>query len=301
VLHLQSACSLAPASGLEWIIDAKPRAIAEIPDLIPAIGLVVPETRFAGFAAGHGGIDVRRIEDLCIARYKAVVLSIARTPVDPSRVEHAFEARSTDPSLVTRTLIVPSPPVVRRTAEIQGEPRQLTIFGRELVALEQGPTGPLRAAEAFAQGKLRRAAPALRSAALKQTAAVLGDAPLRVFAPGPFEGAAAEGFGGLLRASTSLAASAKFAGPPARIAVRLVVTGAWGSDGPAAAERLAAATHVMTETPLGRLLGLSRPIDGPTVRATPDALILDATYDGMALARGLHDALDAEVSEIMRR
>jgi hypothetical protein len=33
----------------------------------------------------------------------------------------------------------------------------------------------------------------------------------------------------------------------------------------------------------------------------PDALVLDATIDGAALARGIHDAVDAEVVDIMRR
>jgi hypothetical protein len=185
--------------------------------------------------------------------------------------------------------------------EVNGEPQQVVLFDRELVALEQGRAGPIRAAEAFALGKLKRAAPALRGPALARAAQVLGEAPVRVFAPGPFDGEIAQGLGGLIRASTAIAASADFAGPPAQIALRVVLTGAWGKDGPAAAERLAAAAHVVAESPFGRLLGLDHPAAPPRVRTMEDALVLEITVDGAALARGLHDALDAEIGEIMRR
>lgn len=298
-LHLSPACDLAPAAGLSWVVEASPRAIAQSPDLIPAIALVVPEDRLRGYAAAHGGIDLRQIEDLCIARYKDATLAIARTPIDPARVMSAFEDRSTKPA--ARAHVVPNPPVVRVTGEVHTEPQQLLVFGREAVALEQGKPGPLRASEAFALGRLRRASPALRGAALSRAAQVLGDAPVRVFAPGPFEGEVAQGLGGLLRASTAIAVSATPVKGAPRIAVRLVLTGAWGEDAAAAGERLAAAVHVVSESAVGRLFGLDRPLEGPHVRSAPEALVLEATYDAGALARGVHDAVDAEVGDIMRR
>jgi hypothetical protein len=39
----------------------------------------------------------------------------------------------------------------------------------------------------------------------------------------------------------------------------------------------------------------------PQITTKEDALIVEATLDGAALARGIHDALDAEVGEIMGR
>ncbi len=298
-LHLEPACDLAPSAGVEWVIEAKPRALAELSDLIPVIALVVPETRFDTFTAAHGGVDVRQIQDLCVAKYKDTVLSLARGPFDAARVEREFVGRVTNAG--GRQLDVPNPPVVRVWGEVNGEPQQVVMFGRELVALEQGRRGPIRAAEAFAQGKLRRASPALRAASLARAAELVGDAPVRAFAPGPFEGEIAQGLGGLMRASTAVAASARFAGAPAKIALRIVLTGAWGKDAPAAAERLAAAVHVVSESAFGRLLGIDRPLLAPQVRTMEDALVVEVTIDGMALARGLHDALDAEISEIMRR
>jgi hypothetical protein len=297
-LHLDSACDLAPSAAVQWVVDARPRAVAEIPDLIPVIALVIPEARFATFAATHGGIDVRQITDLCIARYRDALLTVARAPLDPARVERTFAERMTHPG--GRSVDVVNPPVVRVWGEVNGEAQQLVVFGRELVALEQGKAGPIRATEAFALGKLRRSSPVLRGGSLAKAVELAGDAPVRAFAPGPFEGETAQGLGGLMRASTAVAASARFAGAPAKLAVRIVLTGAWGKDAPAAAERLAAAVHVVSESAFGRLLGLDRPLVSPQVRGTDDALVVDVTIDGAALARGVHDALDAEIGDIMR-
>lgn len=299
-LHLEPACDLAPSAGLTWLVEVKPRSIAEVPDLIPAIALVLPEERLRAFTTSHGGIDLRQVRDLCIARYRDALLSVAQVPLDPEKVDAAFETRAT--KTVTRTFLAPNPRVVRLSSEVAAEPQQLTIFGRESVALEQGKPGPLRAAEAFAFGKLKKAVPALRGAALRHVSEVLGDAaPVRVFAPGPFEGETASGLGGLMRAATAFGASARWAGKGSNIAVRIVLTGAWGDDASAASERLGAAAHVLAESPVGHLFGLHRPIQEPAVHVEPDALVLDAVVDGDALARGLHDAVDAEVADIMRR
>ena len=299
-LHLEPACDLAPAAGLSWLVEAKPRAIAEVPDLIPAIALVFPEERLRTFTTSHGGVDLRQVQDLCIARYKDALLSVARVPLDPEKVAEAFETRAT--KTVTRTFLAANPRVVRLTSEVQSEPQQVVLFGRESVALEQGTPGPLRAAEAFAFMKLKKAAPALKGAALRRVSEVLGDGPpVRVFAPGPFEGESANGLGGLMRAATAIGGSAKWAGTGSNIAIRIVLTGAWGEDATAAADRLGAAAHVLSESPIGHLFGLHRPVQAPVVHVEPEALVLDAVIDGDALARGIHDAVDAEVADIMRR
>jgi hypothetical protein len=301
-LHLEPACDLAPAAGLVWIVEAKPRAIAAIPDLIPTIGRVLPEERLRLFAEAHGGVDLRQVKDLCIARYPDALLSIAHVPLDGERVAAAFESRSTlSGKDATRTLLAPNPRVLRVSGAVEREAQQLLVFGQEGAAIEQGKSGPLRAAEAFAFGKLKRARPALRSAALAKAAELLGDAPVRVFAPGPFEGETASALGGLLRATTAIGASARWAGSGAHLAVRIVLTGAWGDDASAASERFGAAAHVLSESPVGHLFGLNRPIQSPFVHTEPEALVLDATIDGDALARGLHDAVDAEVADIMRK
>lgn len=297
-LHLEPACDLAPSAGLSWIVEAKPRALAEVPDLIPPIALVLPEARLRTFTAAHG-VDLRQIKDLCVARYKDALLEVARVPLDPQKVAATFEDRANKAAV--RTLLAPNPRVLRLSAEIDREPQQIVLFGQEAVVVEQGKPGPLRAAEAFAFGKLKRAQPALKGSALLRASEVLGDAALRVFAPGPFEGEMATGLGGLLRAATAVGGSVKWAGSGSNLSVRVVLTGAWGDDASAAGERLGAAAHVLSESPVGHLFGLHRPIRAPFVHVEPDALVLDATIDGDLLARGIHDAVDAEVADIMRR
>jgi hypothetical protein len=302
-LHLAPACDLVPAAGLEWLVEARPRALAQSVDLIPAIATVIPEERFALFAASHGGVDLRQIEEVCVARYRDATLSIARAPIDPKRVLGTFDDRSSKPPV--RTTLTPNPPVVRSAGAWKEEPQAVTVFGRDALAFEQGKPGAaptaIRIAEAFALGKLKRASPALHGAALARAAEVVGDAPLRAFAPGPFTGETAQGLGGLLRASTAIAVAATPVRDSARISVRIVLTGAWGEDAPAAAGRLAAAIHVLSDSRFGKLFGLDEPLEAPRVRSAPEALIFEATYDANALARGVHDAVEAEVDEIMKR
>lgn len=305
-LHLEPACDLAPAAGVRWVVEMKPRMIAEIPDLIPAIGLVLPEERLRGFSAAHGGIDLRQVKDLCVAQYKDSTLAIASVPIDPDKVAQAFTARTIDPPV--RTILAESPPVLRLAGKVNdvgdlggAEEQRLILFGRESAALERGPGGAIRAAEAFAFMKLKKATPALKGAALKRASEALGDAPVRAFAAGPFEGETARGLGGLLHATVAVGASAAWTGRATALDVRVVLIGAWSADGPAAAERLSASANVLADSAIGRLFGLDKPIRSPTAHVENDALVLEATIDAGALAKGLHDALDADVADIMRK
>jgi hypothetical protein len=163
----------------------------------------------------------------------------------------------------------------------------------------------LRAALYFAQHKLKRASPALRGEPLARAERLVGDAPLRGFAPGPFEGEWAAGLGGLLRATTAIAASARPYEPPpgtgasAAIALHVVLTGAWGGDAPAAAKRLLSAWDVLAQDALGHLTGIDHPVVAPQAAGDAEALHLEVALDPMLLARGLHAATDATLSEIL--
>ncbi len=291
------ACDIAPAAGLSWLVELEPRAIASIPDLIPAIAEVVPEERFTAYAKSHGGVDPRTVPDLCMARYGEVRLSVAKTPIDPRRIERAFAELAT--RVDGRTIVSRDPPVIRLTGDVLGEPETVTLFAQNAVALEQGRgLRVMRAVEAFALGKLKQSRPALRGVALARAAALLGEAPFRFFVPAPFGDEASRGLAGLLRATTAVGVAARFVGPPARIAVRVVLLGAWEGD-EAAADRFAAAANVLAQSAPGRLFGLNHPHEPVRVRTASDALILDAVLDGSALARGLRDAVSAEASDIL--
>jgi hypothetical protein len=78
-----------------------------------------------------------------------------------------------------------------------------------------------------------------------------------------------------------------------------VLTGAWGGDADSAAGRFGSAFRVLGEDPLGRLAGIDRPLDGPRTTADAQAVTLDVVWDAAAIARGIKDATDATVAEIM--
>ena len=294
-LRVDPAVDLLPAAGLEWGVDARLRELLNEPALIPAMAVLVPEERFAAFARRHGGVDLRQVLELAVGAYPEATLAVARVPVDPARVEGAFMARAlaVDGRAVEQG--------VTRTWGTVGESReQIAVFGRQGVAMERGRFGPLQAAEAFALGKLRRSRPALRAEPLAAAMALLGDAPLRAFAPGPFEGEWGRGLGGLLGAATAAVCAARVA-PGARpgVAMTLLLTGAWGSDAPAAAERLRAAFDLLGSGPLGRLLALDRPLAPLRPSGDASALRLEATFDALALARGLHAVTEARVADVL--
>ena len=169
---------------------------------------------------------------MAVAGHGPATLGLARLPVEPWRVETAFaaRARTVEGRAVERG-------VTRFWGTVGDEREQVALFGRDGVGIEFGGLGPLQAAIYFAQGRLKRSLPALRAEPLAAAAALLGEAPLRGFAPGPFEADWARGLGGLL-------------GPPRPWGVRVraaplagrhwscawLLTGAWGADASAAAD-----------------------------------------------------------------
>jgi hypothetical protein len=297
-LQLDPLADVVSGVGLEWLIQAKPRDLLADEALAAALESVAPPALLEKFAARYGGIDLRQAREIVVAGYPEATLGLARLSVDPVRLEAAFSQRAL--AVEGRAS---EHGVTRLWGAVDGQREQIAIFGREGVAMERGRLGPLRPAVYFAQGKLRRARPALRTDPLAAVADRIGDAPLRGFVPGPFEGAVGAGLGGLLRATTAVAGTATPApagqpGTPALL-VRFVLGGNWGPDAPAAGERLEAAFRVLAEDPLGRLLGVDHPLEGARVSVTPDTLELDVTLDPLTLARGLRAATGASLPEIL--
>jgi hypothetical protein len=310
-LKLDPIVDLVPAAALVWLVEARPRALFASRVVGDAVSVVAPGARFDAFARRHGGVDVRRAEELVVADYGRSTLTVARVAFEPPRVEAAFVARAE--TVGGRSS---DRGVTRLWGSVHGRREEIALLqndalvvasgesmgrGAETGAGGAGDVGPLRAAIYFAQGRLRRSLPALRAEPLASAAALTRGAPLRMFAPGPFEGEWTRGLAGLLRATTALAVAAEPASGPPRAAIRarLLLLGGWGADAPSAAERLRSAFGVVALDPLGRLIGMDRPIDGPTVLGEPEALTLDVTLDATALSHGAHAASGASVDEIM--
>lgn len=302
-LHVEPLTDLAPAAGLVWLLDLRPQELVTNDASRAAIAEVISEDRFAAFASRHGGIDPRAAKELVVASYPEATLTMAEVRFDPASVEAAFAARTLGvegravEGDVTRTW-------GSVTSGTDTTREQLALLGRDAVMLERGHLGPLRAALAFSEAKLHRSLPALRADPLMRAAALLGDAPARAFAPGPFEGEWAAGLGGLLRASTAAAVSAWPRGSAeagtANLFFRVVLLGAWGADAPAAADRLRAAFDVLSNDPLGKLMRVDHPVQDPHAVGGPDALVLEVGLDALSLARGLRAATAGTVADIMR-
>jgi hypothetical protein len=279
-------------------VECRPKEIFSDPSLRSALSPLIPDDRLEAFAVRHGGVDLRRVADLAIAAYPEAMLALARVPVDPGRVETAFHARA-----LTVEGRAESLGITRTWGSLGDQHEQIAVFGHQAVGLERGKFGPLRAATLFAEGRLARARPALEADPLAEAARKLGDAPMRAFAPGPFEGEWAHGLGGLLRATTAVGAAAWTSQPAhagaAELRASVVVLGAWGDDAPAAGERLVAAFSALAKDPLGRLTGLDHPLSPARLSTEKDALRLDVTLDAAVLARGLYDVTTATAAEVM--
>ena len=298
-LRLDPLTDLVAAASLVWLVDVKPREVLAAPALAEPLEAAAPADRFEAFATRLGGVDLRQAEELVLAADAGTTFGIARLPVDPPLVEAAFARRAV--SVEGR---VQERRVTRLWGTVGQERQQIAIFGNEGAGMEVGAFGPLRTASYFAEGRLKRAAPALAAEPLASAAARLGPAPLRGFAPGPFEGAWARGLGGLLGAATALAAAARptaLARPDsaAALAVQVLLLGAWGADAPAAAQRLESAFRLLGEDPLGRLTGLDRPLDGPHARGDAGALVLDVALDPGRLAGGVRALAGASLAETL--
>jgi len=296
LLKLEPLVDLVPAAGLVWLLDARVQELLAGPFTAAALTLLLPPARFDAFAEAHGGVDLRRVASLVVAGYPDTTLALASTPLEAARIEAAFAARAVQ---VDGRAVDGG--VTRLWASVGQGREQIALFDGQAVGLERGHLGPLRASIYFAQGKLKRALPALRTEPLVRTAALLGDAPLRAFAPGPFEGEWGGGLGGLLRVTTAVGAALRSLERPPHgaLEVQAVLAGAWGGDASRAAERLAASFQRLAGDPLGKLLGIDHPLEETRVSGDDEALRLQVVLDPLALARGLVAVTQARISEIM--
>jgi hypothetical protein len=297
-LDLDPLVDLVPAAGLVWLVEAHPQQVLADRSLADVFGAMAPAEALDAFALRHGGVDLRRADQVTVSGHGRATLGLARLAVDPGRVEAAFTARAREVEgrAVERG-------VTRFWGTVGEQREQVALFGSEGVGTEFGGLGPLQAAIYFAQGRLKRSLPALRAEPLAAAAELLGPSPVRAFAPGPFVADWAAGLGGLLAGATAAAARLRSGqrGPDARqvLELRVILTGAWGADADTAAQRLAASFRVLSEDPFGRLTGLDRPVDGPIATGRPDVLALDVALDPVTMSHGLRAAVGAPLAEIM--
>ncbi len=317
-IELPALVDLAPAAGLDSLVEARPRELLAHPELLPLVVQVIPESQLRTFSERHAGVDLLKLEDLVVASYGPTTLYLAQDDFDGPRLERAFKDRTT--TVTGRFVDKPGGPlssVVRLEGNAAAEHVAMVAFGRRVVGVETHAVatrvGPLRVSELFALHKLQRARPALETAPLDAASKALGDAPVRIFFPGPFEGESAKGLAGLLGAATAVAIAVRphvddgselARSAPNDHRTKLDVTvdllGAWNDDAQPAGQRFAAAVESISRSDLGRLCGLNDPIRGPILKTTPTILSLYAVIDAARLASGARAATGSQIDEIMK-
>ncbi|MFO0667817.1 MAG: hypothetical protein U0174_27940 [Polyangiaceae bacterium] len=314
-LHVNPLTDLVAAAGMTWLVAVEPRVLLEQAALLPAVQKLVTDEMLAAYAKSHGGLDLRSMQEVVVAGYgEGARLSLARGSLDPASLERAFQARAS--GVEGRHIELQSDDGADTIVRLAGNFRddrgvrgaELVLLGREAVILGDGAGPRARAAMAFSRNLLKRSKPALRTTPLDRVEKLLGDAPVRVFAPGPFsESATQSNLGGLLQVTTALGARMLVEEKNHRAVLKLsaVLLGEWERDRDAARERLSAAWNVLGASGMGRLLGLDRPLEPASVVTPKEAdgspsLWLHVSFDAETLAKSVADVLDSDIRSILR-
>lgn len=288
-LHAGPLTDFVPAAGLRWLVVARLAELAHTPSLAPALDLLFPGPRLAGFAIATG-LDLREVPIGLAAGFDYATLYVAEAHEGGALAESRFVDR-----LAGQARTASSHPAVRRVSGVLGLVPETFVHVRDhLVAVSVGDPTPARVVELYALGKLAKSPPALRGSALSTLPASLADAPLVLYAPGPFTGDWASGARGLLGVSVALGVAARVEGDA--VTLHVVVTGRFEAID---AERLASAWDDLAGSSMGRLLGLDRPEIPPHAEAAPGGLSLSVRLPLMPLASGLRAAVAADVWEIL--
>jgi hypothetical protein len=290
-LHLAPLADLVPAAGLEWLVLARPAELYRTPSLRLPLGLLVPPSGLERLAA-YTGFDLRLADELVLASDGRSTLSLVKVAHDPAVVEARFRERLTDEPPRSRE----GSSVVRVSGAAGTARRSFAALGGSVVAFESGEPGLLRAAVAFARGRLKRARPALRAEPLASLARRLGDAPLALYAINPPRAPWPRGAHGLLERAV---AAGLVAAPSAEgLRLRGAAAGTWDDPPSAALGRLEATLRDLGRSSLGRLTALGEPVVPFAFRGDRDVIEAEGALDAAKLAEGLHAVTTAQLDEM---
>ena len=288
-LNLGPVTELFAAAGLDWLVIMRPSELLR--GLGGPLARVLPPANLDKLA-NHLGFDVRLADSMVVGGYGDTTLYAVQVAHDGKMAETKFAERLSGD--VTRG---GEGSRIRRASGLVGKtPRAFADLDETVVLYEVGPTGPIKAAVAFAQGKLKRAKPALVAEPLSSLGKRLEDAPLLAMAPRPPRAGWTRGAHGILPMASAIGVAATPEGDALR--VRGAALGAWDEPPTKALESLSATLGDLTSAPLGRLLGLDRPRVPASYGGDRDAIRFEATLDATTLAEGLWAATSAELGEL---
>lgn len=293
---------LAVSAGLVWMLRAQPRAIAQLPFLIPAIGRIIPEPHFDKFI-GTTGLDPRQLPEVILLKYGEALgnaeAQLVRHNADPVNIEKKFFARLTKDA----QRIEDRPDAVRMVGTIGRSRRSFARLGRDVCVYQQGGDhgrGPTAIASLFARGKLTKANKLLAGEPLASLVKRFGDAPVVAAALGPFTDEWTKAARGLLEIATSVGAAAR---PTARenIGVAVALSGEFGKDATKAADVLRQAwTEDLAMSTMGHLLGLDHPVGELVAAGDKNIVTLAVELDPQRLTEGLRALAEQDLDAIMK-
>jgi hypothetical protein len=303
-LRTESLAALLPEPGLVWAVRARPRAIAQIPWLIPSIAAFAPEDRLDRFLRTTG-VDLRQATEAWFATYDLgrgeTTLQLFRHVADPAVVERKFRERLSEK--VER--VVDRPDLVRLGGGIGPERHVMVRLGRDVVAFERGATvkrGVAAILAARAQGQLANVDGIESAEPLGALLRRFGDAPVVGVAPGPLEVPEKEGkrseLAGLLSVSTGVGVGVR---PTARegIGAAFAVAGPFGERAAEASDVLTRAWSSLQRTEVGRMLALDHERDSAIATHGVDTAALAVELDAGSFAEGLRKVTDLDLRSLL--
>jgi hypothetical protein len=292
-LHRGAATDYVAAAGLRWLVVGSPEQVIANAGLYRELARLFPPDRLDRFAQATG-VDLRSVPEGLVAGFDYGTLYLAMSPASTRTIERRFAERLT------------SDPVVRhpdrRIARISGlagqTPETMVSIDKLLVGVAVGDPTSARVVEGYALRKLARSPAALEGAALSGLPKSIASAPVRFYAPGPFQGEWQRGLRGLLSTATALGV----AGEPLEMGKTLRLTAVISGDWPnptLARDKLEQAWKDLAESSLGRLVGLNQPASAPEISANAELLRLTVELEVRPLASGLEAAVAADVWKMM--
>lgn len=299
---IEDPAELLPTAGLRWAVLARPRTIFDDPELSLELTKTITPARMKRLQQTYGVGSPAGLRQLAYVSYGATTLVVVATPIQPSSVERSVAAISEIEGRAVDRQIDPRGRITRFWGTVGKERQQWALLGHEAVAVESGRFGPLRAVEAFAAGRLKKARPVASLDEIKVARRAMPSPDLMAIIRPPLEAPWDELGGGVLRSARFVTVTAKLRdggpGPERALAVRAHVFGDWGDRRVEAQERLGAVWDALAASRLGRLFGLDRPLAPFSARGDEEMLAFEVTVDATRIARGLHWATGASTAEI---
>ncbi len=290
---------LLPRAAVSWVVRLEPRAISQIPWLIPVIGKLVPESSFDAFR-DKLGLDIRQLPEAILARWGeplAAGAAYVRHNVDPRVLEKKMTKRLS--SEVVRS--EDRPDVVRVSGRLGTEVRAFARLGADAAVYQWGgdpARGPARIASLYAMRKLG-ARTALDGDPLGPLFARFGSAPAIAVALGPFDDEWKRAARGLLEVATAVGAAAR---PTSRenVGLAIALMGEFGDRGSEAADTLRDAWNDLARSGTGNVLGLDQPVEQPVAAGARDVVTLSIELEPNRLVEGLRALVARDLEAIMR-